>query len=160
MKKALPIIIVVIVIVVVVVLAIVLSGGKKEETTEEGITEVLSSLEDVAIAKEIYGFSGTIKEIKDKTFVLEAWISMEDENAAPVKTMVKAVVTDQTEITKLKFPEVPEDSDEPVFPEETAMSFDELKVGDEIDIATVDNISENIKNKTEFDLKHIFIIER
>lgn len=157
MGSKIPLIIAIILVVAVVVLVIIFGPEKEgeEATTPEGPTIE----QGVEIAEEIYGFSGEIKEIKDKTLFVEAWIPLADVEAEPVKAMVKGVVTDQTEIVKLKFPEVEEDSEEPVFPEETEMSFDELKIGERIDIATIDNISENIKNNTEFNISDIFIVE-
>ena len=152
MKAKLPLIIVIIVVVVLVVVAIVLGTLKKEG--EEG-----TGLEKRAIAEEIYGFTAEIKEIKDKTLTLEGWIAMANAEEEPIKAIVKAVVTDETNIVKLKFPEILEGSEEPVYPKETKMSFDELKVGDKINIATIENISENIKNQTEFIINDIFIAE-
>lgn len=157
-KANIPLIIVIVLIVVVVVLAIVL-GGKKggEEETAPG-PEGPSS-EEAKIAEEIYGFSGEIKEIQDKTLLIEAKVLMANPEEEPIKTMVKAKVTDTTRIAKLKFPEIPEGSTEPVYPEETEMSFEELKVGDQIDVSTIENISENIKNGTEFVVNDVFIVE-
>lgn len=152
-KAKLPLIIVIIVVVVLVVVAIVLGTLKKEGEEET------TGLEKAAIAEEIYGFTAEIKEIKDKTLTLEGWITMANTEEEPIKALVKAVVTDDTKIAKLKFPEILEDSEEPVYPKETEMSFDELKKGDKINIATIENISENIKNQTEFIINDIFIIE-
>ena len=153
LKDKIPLIIGIVLVIALIVLIIIFGGIEKEG-------EETSNLKDVDIAEQIYGFSVEIKEIKGKTLTLEAWIPMADEEAEPIKTTVKAVVTDNTKIVKLKFPEnIPEDSEEPVYPEETKMSFDDLKVGEKIDIGTADNISENIKNGTEFEIKHIFIIE-
>lgn len=156
-KVNIPLIVVIVIVVVIVVLAIVFGGkkGGEEGTTPEGPTIE----EGIEIAEEIYGVSGEIKEIKGKTLIVEAWIPLADLEAEPVKAIVKGVVTDETEIVKLKFPEITEETEEPVFPEETEMSFDELKVGERIDIATVENISENIKKGTEFTINDIFIVE-
>lgn len=156
-KTNIPLIVVIVIIVVVVVLAIVL-GGKKGGEGPPGGPEGGSVLE-ANIAEEIYGFTAEIKEIKDKTLTLEGWIPMANIEEEPIKATVKALVTDETEIVKLKFPEITEGSEEPVYPEETEMSFDELKVGDKINIATIKNISDNIKNQTEFTVNDIFIVE-
>lgn len=159
MGSKIPLIIAIILVVAVVVLVIIF-GPEKEG--KEGVTpeeEGPTIEEGVEIAEEIYGVSGEIKEIKGKTLMVEAWIPLADVEAQPVKAIVKGVVTDETGIVKLKFPEITEETEEPVFPEETEMSFDELKVGERIDIATVDNISENIKNGTEFNISDIFIVE-
>ena len=159
-KTNIPLIIVIVVIVIVIVLAIVLGSkkGVEEETTiPEG--ERVSEEELAKISNEIYGFAAVVREVKGKTLVLDAWIASADIEEGPVKILIAGVVTDDTEIVKLEFPEIAEGSDEPVFPEETEMNFDELKPGDRIDIATIDNISENIKNQTEFNIDDIFIVE-
>lgn len=158
MKAKLPLIIVIVVVVILVVVAVILGNAKK--TGEEGTSGELTDLKSVELAQEIYGFSADIKAIKDKTLTLEAWVPLADETAEPVKGLIKARVTDNTKIVKLTFPEeIPTDTAEPIYPEEINMTFEELKVGDSIDIGTVDNVSENIKNGTEFLLSHIFIIE-
>lgn len=115
--------------------------------------------EETTIAEEIYGFNAEIKEIKDKTLILEGFITRANIEKEPLKVIVKAVVTDETRITKLKFPEVPKGSKEPVYPEEIEISFGELKVGDRIHIITTRNISENIKNQTEFNINNISLVE-
>lgn len=157
MKNKILLIIVVVIVIAIVILAIIFVGkkGGSEGTSEaEG-----TSLEGVEIAEEIYGFSAEIKEIKNKTLLLKAWVSLVDTKKDPVRPMVTAIVNEQTKIVRLKLPEIIEDNTEPIYPKETEMSFDELKVGDKIDIGTIENISEKIKNKTEFILSHIFIIE-
>lgn len=115
--------------------------------------------EETAIAEEIHGFAAEIKEIKDNTLILEGWIARANAEEEPIKRMVKAVITDETRIVKLKFPEFPEGSEEPVYPEETEVSLGELKVGDIINISTIENISENIKSGTEFIVNTVFIVE-
>ncbi len=156
MKDKIPLIIILVIVVAIIVLAIVF-GSKKEG--EEGTPETGGLPEGVEIAEEIYGFSGEIKEIQDKTLLIEAKILMANPEEEAVETTVKAKVTDLTRIAKLKFPEIPEGSTEPVYPEETEMSFEELKVGDHVDISTIENISENIKNGTEFVVNDVFIVE-
>jgi len=146
-KAKLPLIIAIIVAVVLIVLAVIF-GGVKKGAPEKGI-----SLKEADIAEEIYGFSAEIKEIKDNALTLEAWILMADAEEKPIKGIVKALVTDNTKIVKLKFPtNIPEGSEEPIFPEETQVSFGDLKAGDKIDVGTDENVSENIKNETEFAL--------
>lgn len=153
LKDKIPLIIGIVLVIVLVVLIIIFGGIEKEG-------EKTSDLKDVGIAEQIYGFSAEIKEIKDRSLVLEAWIPMADVEQNPIKATIKATVTDNTKIVQLKFPEnILEGSEEPVYPEETEMSFDDLKVGEKIDIGTADNISEKIKDGTEFEIKHIFIIE-
>lgn len=157
MKDKIPLIIVIVIVVAIIVLAIIF-GAKKEG--EEGKPETeWPSLEGVEIAEEIYGVSGEIKEVQDKTLLIEAKVLMANPEEEPATAMVKAKVTDLTRIAKLKFPEIPEGSTEPVYPEETKMSFEELKVGDQVDVSTIENISEDIKNGTEFITNDVFIVE-
>lgn len=112
------------------------------------------------IAEEIYGLSGEIKEIEDGFVLVEARILLADPGEEPIKELVKVAVTDETKIFELKFPgEISEGSTEPVFPEEIRISFNDLKVGDKIDIETTENISENIKNKTEIVVSIINVVE-
>ena len=160
MKAKLPLIIVIVIVIILIAVDIFLGGDKNNGNNGDNGKINDQSLKDVEISSEIYGFSAEIKGIKDKTLTLEASILTTDESANPVKTTVRALVVDNTRIVKLSFPEeVPTDLDEPVYPEETELSFGELKVGDKIDVGAVNNVSENIKNGTEFELSHIFIIE-
>lgn len=148
-KIKIPLIVVIIIVVALVVIAIIFGDVAKEGKQDLG-----------NISKQIYGFSAEIKSIKGKTLSLEAWIPMADVEQNPIKASIKAIATDNTKIVRLKFPaNIPKDSKEPIYPEETKISFDDLKVGEKIDIGAADNISEKIKNKQEFEIKHIFIIE-
>lgn len=159
MIKKLPIIIVIILIVALVVLAIIfISPEKEEEKAEE---EFKPEKETPAIAEEIYGFSGEIKEVYlDRILSIETRILLADPEKEPLKEIVKIRVIDETKILKLKFPEkIPEGSTEPIFPEETEINFNDLKVGDKIDIETIENVSENIKNKTEIIASVINVVE-
>lgn len=154
---------IIIVMVALVVLAVVFNIFEKEEgKPETGEPETEGpAVEEVAIAEEIYGISGEIKEVYlDRILSVEANILLADPIKEPIKEMVRIKVTDQTKILKLKFPEeIPEGSTEPIIPEETEISFDDLKVGDKIDIETINNISENIKNKIEIIASVINIVE-
>jgi heme/copper-type cytochrome/quinol oxidase subunit 2 len=162
-KERIPLIIaIVIVMAALIILAIALITCKKEGGPEtEGPATEGPVAEEVAIAEEIYGISGEIKEVYlDRILSVEANILLADPMKEPIKQMVKIKVTDQTKILKLKFPEeIPEGSTEPIIPEETEISFDDLKVGDKIDIETINNISENIKNKTEIIASVINVVE-
>lgn len=162
-KERIPLVIaIVIVMAALIILAIALVTCKKESGPEtEGPATEGPVAEEVAIAEEIYGISGEIKEVYlDRILSVEANILLADPMKEPIKQMVKIKVTDQTKILKLKFPEeIPEGSTEPIIPEETEISFDDLKVGDKIDIETINNISENIKNKTEIIASVINVVE-
>ena len=155
-KIKLSFLIAIIVVIVLVVLAIILFPSK--EQPGKGIE--ITSLKDVNIAKEIYGFSGEIKAIKDKVLTLEASIPLADENAEPTKANLKIAVSDQTKLTKMKFPAEPSEENKPVFPEETTLNFEELKIGDKINVAFAENVSDKLKAGEEITAKDLFIIEK
>jgi hypothetical protein len=144
-----PFVIVIIVVLFILVAAAVVLGIKNKGKPEEPI-----------IAEEFYGLSAEIKEIEGKILLAEANILLADSTKEPIKKTIKIVVTDETKILKLKFPEeIPEDSLEPVFPETTEIEFEELKVGDRIDVETSDNISENVKNEIDIIAEIINILD-
>lgn len=145
---------VIIVIIAIIVVVIITKPGKKNGTNDIGDNK---SLKNVEIAQEIYGFSAVIKNIDDKILTLEG--SIPAASGEPIKGTVEASVTDQTKIAKLKFPAEIKDKTKPVYPEETALKLSDLKVGDNVNIASATNISDNIKNGTQFPLTSIFIIE-
>lgn len=151
-----PLLITIIVVIVLVILAIILFPTKKKESQESTIT----SLKDVNIAKEIYGFSAEIKVIKDKTLTLDASIPLTDTTKTPEKISVKAVVNDATKIIKMKFPAEPAEKDKPVFPQETPLKFSDLKVGDKINIAFRENVSDKLKAGEQLTIKDLFIVEK
>lgn len=151
MNKKNLLILAIVVIIAIVVVAIILFGKNKDNGPTG--SDVKNE-----IAKEIYGLAGTIKKIKDKTLTLEALIPPADVLKAQIEATIKAIVTDQTKIVKIKFPEdMPIDSEEPIYPEETMLNFSDLKVGDKIDIGTTENVYEKIINQTEFNIDTIFI---
>lgn len=119
-----------------------------------------SKPEEPIIAEEFYGLSAEIKGIEGKSLLVEANILLADSTKEPAKKTIKIVATDETKILKLKFPEeIAEDSPEPVFPETTEIEFDELKIGDRIDIESSSNISENIKNKADIVAEIINVLD-
>jgi len=149
-----PIIILIIVLFLLAILATVFCLIKKGRQ-ESGLDN-----EELVISEEIYGFTAEITEINGKTLALNGWVPKDTEPPSWARIIVKAVVTDKTEIAKIKFPEKSEQKNkETISPEKTPISFDGLKVGDEIHILAANNISENIKNKTSFNLKSIFITD-
>jgi hypothetical protein len=156
-SKIILLIIVVVIIIAAVVLAVVLTGKKGPGGEEEKpLIE-----EGVVIATEIYGFSAQITGIKDKTLSLDASILLADATQAPITVPIKVSVTDETKITKLEFPkDIPEGSTEPIYPKETALSLNDLKVGDKIHAVAVENVSEKIKSGTEFPIKEILMVVR
>lgn len=152
MNKKILLIIAIVAIIATVVVAIILLGKNKDnEPTKFGE-------KNVEIAQEIYGFTAVIKNINDKVLTLEG--SIPAASGEPIKGTVEALVTDQTKIVRLKFPTEIEDKTKPVYPEEIVLKLSDLKVGDSINIASATNISDNIKNGTQFSLSSIFIIEK
>ncbi len=159
MKKAKIFILIIAIVAVIaaVVLAIFIAPPKiGPGKNQAGAGEITN----VEIASEIYGFTGEIKEIKDNTLTLEATIPLADAQKEPTKITLTALVTDQTKIIKLKFPTEIKDKTKPVYPEETVMKLSNLKVGDKIDVAAINNLSEKIQNNTEFSLDRILIIAK
>ncbi len=150
--KILLVVLIVILIVLITVAAILeISKREKEEKEEKGLKEV-------EFAKRIYGFPAEIKEIQGKSLVLEGLIPLADAEREPVKKIVKAIVTDQTKIVKLEFPEeILADVSEPVYPKEMEIEFEELKIGEKVSISTIGNVSEKIKNGQEFEINKIFV---
>lgn len=152
-KIKIPSIIAIIIVLVAaaVVLVLVFNCGKKEGEPKA---------ESLDIIDEVYGLYGEIKEIQDKALIVEALILLKDGEKEPIKQEVKILINEETNILKLKFPEeIPEDSTKPIYPKETKISFDDLEVGDKIDIKMAENVAENIKNKTEFAVSIINVIE-
>jgi hypothetical protein len=144
------IIAIIILIIVLIVWVIIIVFGEKE---------VEPGTKTPVIAEEIYGLSGEIREIRDKTLLVEANILLANPEEGPIKETLRIVVTNETKILKLEFPEeIPEDSTE-IFPEETEINFDNLKVGDKIDIETIDNVSGKIKDKIGIVAKSINVVE-
>jgi hypothetical protein len=116
--------------------------------------------EEPVITEEIYGLSGEITEIDNNTLLIEANILLADLLQEPIKKTVKVLVNNETSIFSLKFPEnIPEGSDQPIIPEEKEVRLSDLSIGDKIDIETISNVSENVKNKTEIVAKSINVIK-
>jgi len=156
-KIKLSILIAIIVVIALVVLAIILVPNTK---LGRGPEIKITPLNDVSIAKEIYGFSGEIKVIKGKVLTLEASIPLADESAGLTKAIVKVAVNDQTKLTKMKFPAEIQDKTKPVFPEETTLNFSELKLGDKINVAFAENVSDKLKAGEQLIANDLFIIEK
>ncbi len=155
MKLSITIIISILIILLVTGLVFLLTPKKSEAPAEKTNPELKE------ISDKIYGFTAEIEKIEGKTLHLNGWVPKNTEPPSSARIIVKAVVTDETEIAKIKFPERTEKSQnqETIPPEKTSMSFDELEVGDEIHILTQENISDNIKNNQSFNLKSIFITD-
>ncbi|HUT96259.1 MAG TPA: hypothetical protein VMW82_01685 [Candidatus Paceibacterota bacterium] len=148
-KTPLLIIIVVVIILVVAALVLMLNGQPKISDNK---------IKNLDIAKEIYGFLGEIKEIKDKTLTLAAIIPLADLTQEPIKAIIKVATDDQTKITKLIFPTEIKDNTEQIYPEEVSLQSSDLKVGDNINISSKVNIYDSLKNGTEFIVTDIFIV--
>jgi uncharacterized membrane protein YdfJ with MMPL/SSD domain len=156
-KIKLSILIAIIVVIALVVLAIILVPNTK---LGRGPEIKITPLNDVSIAKEIYGFSGEIKVIKGKVLTLEASIPLADESAGLTKAIVKVAVNDQTKLVKMKFPAQPTEKNEPVFPEETTLNFSELKLGDKVNVAFPENVSDKLKAGEQLIANDLFIVEK
>ena len=152
MKIKTPILIAIIVLIILVILAIVFGGYKKPKLPEE----------EVVIAKEIYGISGTIESIGQNALIVDALILLEDPSKAPIRQKVNVLVNNETGLLTLQFPDpedIPKGSTKPIYPEETEIKFSELKVGDNIDIQAKENISEKIKNNASITASVINVVK-
>ena len=155
MKIKTSTLIIIIVLIILVVLAIIF-GGYKKPGTPPGPGEV-------SIAKEIYGISGTVEEIKPNTLIVNALILLEGPAEPPINKRVNVIVDIGTKLATLQFPDpetlTPEQIKDGVKPKETEIKFSDLKIGDKIDIQANENISENIKNNIPFVAKVINVVE-
>jgi hypothetical protein len=155
MKIKTPILIAVIVLIILVILAIVFGGYKKPSASPKP--------EEISIAKEIYGISGTIEEVRQNTLTVNALVLLEDPTKQPISKKVNVSINDETKIYKLEFPDpknlTQEQIENGVRPKETKLSLSDLKKGNTIDIRTEENISGNIKNNTSFTASAINVVE-
>ncbi|OGZ32040.1 MAG: hypothetical protein A2V69_02035 [Candidatus Portnoybacteria bacterium RBG_13_40_8] len=155
MKIKPSILITIVVLVILIVLAIIFNGYKKPGTS--------TGQEKTSIAKEIYGISGTIEEIRQNTLTANALILLEDPTKQPISKKVNVSINDETKIYKLEFPDpenlTQEQIENGVQPKETKLSLSDLKKGDTIDIRTGENVSGNIKNNTSFTASVINVVE-
>ena len=160
-KAKIILIAVIVIIIAIVVVAIVTKPGGKNGTNNNGTNNSSNNnntLKNVEIAKEIYGFSATIQKINDKVLTLEGSIPVVAGD--PTKVTITALVTDQTKIVKLKFPAEITDKTKPVYPQETPLKLSDLAVGENINVASATNVSDNLKNGTQFSLTSIFVVEK
>ncbi len=150
-KFLIPIIIVVVLIIAGVILALVLSGYKTPFQKQP------------EIAKEIYGVSGTIEEIRTSSLIINALISYQDPSLEPKQANVEAAVNNETKIYTLKFPDpntlTKKQLESGVQPKITEIKFADLKKGDKVDISAKENISENIKNNSPFTADVINVVK-
>jgi len=123
-----------------------LAQGKKE--AREKLEEIFPSEPE---REEILSISGEIKEIKDKTIVLEEVVYPINPLDEVKITEWQARVVEGTEIIKRT-----EEMGEEAMPsfKDTEMGFSELKAGQEITIEA----GENIKGKTAFDAQRIIYL--
>ena len=151
-KIKIPLLIIIVVVIILLVTALVLMLNDQPRISD-------NKIENLDIAKEIYGFPGEIKEIKDKTLTLTALIPLVDLTQELVKTTIEITIDDQTKITKLIFPTEIKDNTEQIYPEEVSLQLSDLKVGDNINISSKVNIYDSLKNGTDFVVTDIFVIE-
>jgi len=151
-KIKIPLLIIIVVVIILLVTALVLMLNDQPRISD-------NKIENLDIAKEIYGFPGEIKEIKDKTLTLAALIPLVDLTQELVKTTIEIKIDDQTKITKLIFPTEIKDNTEQIYPEEVSLQLSDLKVGDNINISSKVNIYDSLKNGTDFVVTDIFVIE-
>jgi len=163
MKKSGIIIAVIAVLVVAVVVIIIAASKGPGTTTTPGSTTKTEAIEEEKldeISNDIKGISGKILSIKDNVVVISALISMKDPSAAPISHNTALSVNEQTTITKvvLPSPEKMMGSTEPITPKKTPLKFNDLKIGDLIDVRTSVNIYDSLKSNTPFNASMIDVI--
>lgn len=111
-----------------------------------------------SLPEEIYNLSGKVIEIGDDFLRIEASIRISrfplPEGKEIEKKNIKVILSDQTKIVKIEMiVPLPLPPEEPI--KEIILSFDDLKVGDNISVIC----KENIKGKKEITASQIQIIE-
>ena len=150
MKKKTIFIILGILAIIIIALVILINNQQKEPTFPES----------EAIAEKIQGLSGEIKNIGNKTLSVEAKIPLADTTKEPIKKVLKIVLADGVRITKFIFPEeIPAEITEPLIVDEVEITFNDLQVGNKIDIGVPKNVSNDIKNGNDIVATHIFVIK-
>lgn len=149
MKIKTPLLIIIILVVILIVLAIIFSifGLLKKEK--------------FSIPDEVFGLSGTIKEIKENILIIDAVILQKD-NTQPINQKMKVLINDETKIYKLQFPQagtLKENDTQGIQPIVIEIKLADLKNGEKVNIQTKENISANIKNKTPFTASIIDVAE-
>ena len=138
-------------VVVLVVVIIVILGGlfyyqnKKEETKlppGESSSETSSENSGVTTPKVLYNLTGIIEEFGENTVYFEADIPQIDEKGQLVskKEIRKAILEPTTEISRLYF-ETHRETGKKI-PKEIEMDFEDLKIGNEIEVLSNQNIGE------------------
>ncbi len=129
----------------------------ERKTLQEDIDFLKSKLEIFypPLPDEIYGISGKVIEIEDKTILMESSVSVSQFETE--KQNIKVIVTDQTQITLELEPLPPEPDEElPTEEFEKVVSFSDIKFGNFIYVSS----DENIKGKTEIIATKIQISEQ
>jgi len=141
-------ILLIIIIVAIIIVASLIVFLKKPETEES------------LIAEKIFGLSGTIQEIEGNGFLAEVNVLLDDLSQEPVKKTIRIAISNDTKILRVEFPEtIPQGDNDPIFPKETEIGFSDLNVGDKVDIETLGNASQGIKDKTSITAKRISVIK-
>jgi len=97
--------------------------------------------QNIIVPSVIYNLAGLVKEIKESSFVLEASIPQVDQagKVTQKKEMRKINVTANTRFSHLTF--VAQPGTTAKSPLETPMNFNEMKVGDYIEVIASQDIS-------------------
>lgn len=112
------------------------------------------NLQKNTIPDIIYNLAGSIKKIEDKTFLMAAAMPQLDENNKPVvKTELKKIFTSSTtKFSYLTF--VSKDDSGSKTPEETQISFTDLKIGDYVEVIS----NKNVKGEQEVEATKIRVL--
>jgi len=116
--------------------------------------ETPSEIPKVTTPRVLHNLVGTIKEFEENTIIFEAIISQVDEKNQLIskKEMRKAAIDPTTEITYLTFT-IHEETGKKI-PKELKITFEDLKIGDYIEVLSNENISE----KERFEASKIRIL--
>jgi len=101
----------------------------------------------ITIPSILYNLSGIIQDLGKNAIVLKASVSQLDENGNPSQRIEvrKVLVNSATQISKLAF--VTQKDTNKRVPQETPLSFGDLKVGDPIEVIS----SQDVSSKEEFE---------
>lgn len=126
----------------------------KEEAGSKD-SEIVSEAPKVSLPKVLYNLAGTIKEIENQTILLEASIPQIDEAGQPVakREMRRVKITNLTKFSLLTFVETQPGRKTP---QETSITFKNLKVGDYIDVIS----NQDISQAEEFEATQIRVLPR
>jgi len=154
MKK----IIIVLVLIFIVIFIILIASNLVPKLKAPPKEEISPEIPKITQPKVLYNLAGSIKKIDflKESLILEATIIQIDEAGQPIeKTEIrKVIVTPITRFTHLTF--VTQEGAERRTPQETSITFKNLKVGDYIEVIS----NQDISQKEEFEVTQIRVLPK